>query len=249
MEFSIVIITKNEEINLPRCLSSLKNLSNDILIVDSGSTDRTIEIAKKFGARVIQMEWLGYAKTKNLGNREAHHDWILSLDADEVLSAELQNSLRNWKGKDNTIFYLDRITSIGDYWVKHSGWYPDWKPRLFDRRHCSWDGDYVHEYLKTPQHFQSIKISGKLRHYSYSDDLDHLNRIDKYTELSAKKMYDLGKRSNHFRAIISGISRFLRTYFIKKGILDGSIGLKIAYRNAFMAYRKHVRLVQMHKTL
>ncbi len=247
MGFSILLITKNEESNIGLCLKALSNLSDDVVVLDSGSTDKTIEIARNLGARVEEIEWLGYAGTKNSGHSYCRHDWILSIDADEFVSEELRQSLSDLEPKESTVYCLDRITHFSGKEVRYSGWYPDWKPRLYNKNSCKWIGEYVHEYLDVPEGFSSVKLEGKLDHHSYKTDQDHYDRMMKYAKLSAEKLFAKNKRPSWIKQRISPMARFIRTYLIKLGFLDGKTGWKIASRNYLMVAEKYRLLNQMYK--
>ena len=151
MQISAVIITRNEERNLERALASLAAVADEVIVVDSGSTDRTREIAERAGARFVAHAWEGYAPQKNFAANQAHHDWILSIDADERLSIELADEIVKWKSTTlpalGAAYSMPRRTFYLGKWIRHSGWYPDRKIRLYDRRVCRWEGDFVHEYV------------------------------------------------------------------------------------------------------
>src|SRR5437763_3038332 len=179
------IITFNEEDRIVECLASL-SCCDEVIVVDSGSTDRTRDLAKAKGARVVERPWEGYSKQKNFAAEQARNDWVLSIDADERLSIELADEIVKWKKGDSSarafsmprrVFYLGR-------WIKHSGWYPDRKVRLYDRRVCRWEGDFVHEWLKVDGAVSAFK--GDLIHFSYRDWNDHAARIALYSELAAR---------------------------------------------------------------
>ena len=249
-EISVVLITFNEAENLRRTLPPLAEVTDDIVVVDSGSTDDTVALCASYGARVIERPWEGYANAKNFGNLQARHDWILSVDADEELSPELVRSLHALKPVDHTVYALDRLTNFCGTWIRHSGWYPDWKIRLFNRTHVRWTGDFVHEHLKFPEEFKVQRLEGKLLHWSYKSTDDHLQRMQRYAELSAQKMYARGKAVSSLRRLLGPPFRFLRTYFLKAGILDGRYGWLISVRNARMVrlkYRHHAELVRAEK--
>ncbi len=232
--FSAVIITHNVAETIGPCVEALGKVCDEVLVLDTQSTDGTIEICEKLGAKVVQQEWFGFAKTKNIGNALARHDWILSIDADEVLSDELIASLKKLQPKIGEVYSLNRITSYCGQWIRHSGWYPDWKVRLFHRKHVEWQGDFVHETLRIPADYQIIKLAGKLLHYSYKDSADHLRRIEKYARLAAEEQFAKGKRATFAKRWLSPPARFIRTYFLKLGFLDGRAGLTISLRNARM---------------
>lgn len=236
--FSVVLVVKNEADNIVRTLRALEGVSDDIVVVDTGSTDDTIEFARAEGARVYQEPWRGYIDTKNAANRHARHDWILSLDADEVVSPELAETLRNLNLEPKTVYELDLITNFAGQWVRHSGWYPDWKRRLFPKE-LEWRGELVHEYIHIPDDYRIVRLVGKVYHYSYQTDADHLARMENYAQLTAEKLFRQGKRPNIFKQIFGPPARFVRTYIVKRGFLDGKLGLKLAWRNAVLVNRKY----------
>ncbi len=185
MQLSVVIITFNEERNITKCLESVKSLTDDIIVVDSFSTDKTVEIAKTYNAKVFQQKWLGYSKQKNYANSLAKYPYILSLDADEVLSDTLLNSIQNinaWTG----VYEFNRLTNYCGTWVKHCGWYPDKKIRIFPKNTVKWEGDFVHEILSLPSDMDVHFLKGDLLHYSYHSIEDHYRQIEKYANLLLK---------------------------------------------------------------
>lgn len=240
--FSVVVITRNEADNIGPCLNALLQVSNDVWVADSHSTDATPRIVRKKGAQLRSVEWKGYAATKNEANAWCQNDWILSIDADEVLSETLIQTLQNWEPRENTVYLLDRMTNYCGTWVRHSGWYPDWKPRLFDRRKVQWEGAFVHETLAIPSHFQHQKLPGKLWHYSYRSAEDHLQRIEKYARLWAEEQFSRGRKWSPWKAVLSPAWRFLQTYLLKGGWRDGKAGWLISTRNAWMVRRRYTLL-------
>ncbi len=234
MPISAVIITCNEAATIARCLEPLRQVADEILVLDSFSTDGTIEICQRLGAKIISQPWLGYAQTKNLGNARCLHDWVLSIDADEVLSDELVASLQRLQPENGIIYALDRLTNFCGQWIYHSGWYPEWKPRLFNRKEVAWQGDFVHETLRYPPDFQVVKLKGKLFHYSYKDDEDHLHRTEKYARLGAEDLFARGKKEHFFKKIFGPAARFFTAFILKSGFLDGRAGWKIAWRGAYL---------------
>lgn len=241
--FSGVIITHNVASTIRPCLTALKEVCDEILVLDTNSDDGTVEICRELEVTLITQDWLGYAQTKNLGNRMARHDWILSVDADEVLSDELIRSLQNLVVEDDAVYALDRLTNYCGKWIRHSGWYPDWKIRVFNRNTVTWQGDFVHETLRIPAGFREVKLKGKLLHYSYNSPEDHLKRIRKYAALAAQEQFQRGKRPGFIKKWLSPVGRFLRTYLLKGGFMDGREGWTISRRNAYMVYLRY-RLLQ-----
>ncbi len=245
-KIATVIITNNEEANIRRTLEAIQQVTSEILVVDSMSTDNTVAICEKKGVPVIRREWEGYAKTKNFANNQVEADWILSIDADEVLSDELIQSLRQLEPQDGRVYALDRINNFCGQWIKHSGWYPDWKVRLFNKNSCYWVGNYVHEKLKYPSNTIVQKLEGKLYHYSYNTLEEHRERIERYAQLSAEEMYHNEKRKGRFQMALSAAARFFRTYILKAAFLDGKNGWIISCRNAQLVWLKYKKLRQLN---
>jgi len=239
---SVVIITFNEEHNIERCLRSVQGIADEIVVLDSLSTDRTAEICRSFGATVIEQPFLGYVEQKNKALEFATHPHILSLDADEVLSDELKVSIleikKNWQYDG---YSFNRLTNYCGTWVKHCNWYPDRKLRLFDKRKGKWSGDTIHErYLmndgSAPQH-----ISGDLLHYSYDTIDQHLDQIKKFTTIMAQVQFKNGKRPGLSKLVLNPLWCFFRQYIIRIGFLDGYHGLVICVLSAcanFVKYSK-----------
>lgn len=240
---SVVVITWNEAKNIEACLEPLLQLSDDVLVLDAYSEDDTPELAKKMGAWVIQKKWEGYSQNKNYANQQAHHDWILSIDADEIVSEELVQTLKTLRPEPDTVYELDRLTNYCGKWIHHSGWYPDWKIRLFNRQSVQWKGDFVHETLAIPKETKRVRLAGKLFHYSYKSSEDHLHRIDRYAALSAQDLFTQGKKAGFVKLWLSPLFRFLRTLILSRGFLDGKEGWIISLRGARLV-RKKYRLLQ-----
>ncbi len=238
-KISAVIITKNEEANIIQCLESLKNIVAEILIIDAFSTDKTVEFAQRLGAKVVQKEWVGYSQNKNYGNQLAAHDWILSIDADEVLSEALKNNIHTLQLDENHIYSINRLNNYCGQWIKYCNWHPDWKNRLFHRKTAKWQGDFVHEQLIFPTNIKIIRLAGLLYHYSYQNSADHWQRIEKYAQLSAQQLFQDGKKATFIKLWMAPVARFLRTYFLKLGFLDGKAGWIISIRTGYLVYRKY----------
>lgn len=238
---SAVIIARNEAAGIARTLRSLA-LADEIVVVDSGSTDETCAIAASMGARVLTEPWHGFAGQKNFGALAAAHDWILSLDADEEFDARSQAAIREWKASSTPDADGYRFARRAHYlgkWINHSGWYPDYKVRLYHRRHGEWKGNYVHE---------SVVVSGRTRilpgeilHYTCDSLKDHRNRIEFYTDLAARQMIAEGKSAGALRRILAPPWEFFRTYFLRLGILDGAQGFWIARMAAHYVRRKNAK--------
>lgn len=244
-KISAIIITKNEAANIARCLQSIINVVDEILVIDAFSTDNTVKIAEGLGAKVIQKKWVGYSQNKNYGNQLAKHDWILSIDADEVLSTTLIASIQALKLKENHVYVLNRLNNYCGQWIKHCSWHPDWNIRLFHRKKTQWKGDFVHEQLSFSSAIKPIRLEGLLYHYSYQNSADHWQRIEKYAKLSAQQLYNDGKKATFIKLWVAPLARFLRTYFIKMGFLDGKAGFTISVRTGYLVRKKYKLLKEL----
>lgn len=242
MDISAVIITLNEEHRLEPALKSLAGLVKEIIVVDAQSSDNTVKIAKRYRARVFKRAWTNYADQKNFANSQAVCPWILSLDADERVSPALREELMNLRCADpecsgfsipRQVFYLGR-------WIRHSGWYPDRRVRLFRREAARWEGEYVHENLVVSGRID--KLHGPIHHFTYRDISDHVARINKFSELGAQKLYARHKKCHWPQLIVLPTARFLKSYILKGGILDGFAGLVIAVLNGYAVFVRYAKL-------
>jgi len=233
MKITATIITLNEERNIRRCLASLENIADEIIVLDSLSTDQTEAICQEFDVRFVAKKWEGYSASKNYLNSLAQHNYIFSIDADEAVDKELQKAILKVKERtDPEIYSVNRMTNYCGKWIKHSGWYPDVKIRLFPKEGSYWDGEFVHEELVYPMNLEVTQLEGHLSHYSYYDYKDHRARADKYSTLTAQKMNKAGKKASVLKPYLSGLARFTSMFFIKLGFLDGWKGFKIAQISA-----------------
>lgn len=245
---SIVIITLNEERNIARCLKSLQGLSDDIVVVDSFSTDNTQTICEKHGARFVQAKWLGYSDTKNFANSIAKYDWILSLDADEALSDELKQSITDaLLKKEMKPYRINRLTNYCGDWIKHGAWYPDYKLRIFNRTISKWKG-FIHESLSGVEENYTEILEGDCFHYSYYSIEDHLKQTEKFSRMRAEEMFHEGKKVSFLKMILAPRFRFFRDYFLKRGFLDGKAGYRVARISAKAVYLKYKYLRSFYKT-
>lgn len=248
-KLSVVIITYNEERNIKRCLDSVKSIADEIIVVDSFSTDKTKDICTEEGVKFIQMEWLGYSEQKNYANTLAVNDWILSIDADEALSEELLDSVKKIKDSlnDNAVYSMHRLTNYCGNWIHHCGWYPDTKIRIFNRKHVNWKGKFIHETLKIPDVFEVILLRGDLLHFSYYTKEDHYRQIEKFTTLTAMEAYENGKKAGIINLFFNPAWKFVRDYFFKTGFLDGKAGFDICRISAYATYLKYSKLRNLSK--
>ncbi len=241
---SATIITLNEAANVARAIRSL-SCADEILVVDSGSTDRTREIAVGLGARVIVHTWEGFAAQKNFAVDQARFDWVLSLDADEELDGEAQASIQRWKTSEPSASgcrFARRAQYLGR-WILHSGWYPDTKVRLFDRRKGRWEGSYVHEEVKVSGPVETLP--GEILHYTCDSLAQHRERIEFYTDLAAREMLEGGERVGWLARLLVPPWTFLQSYFLRLGILDGTRGFLIAWMAARYVRRKYVKRARL----
>jgi glycosyltransferase involved in cell wall biosynthesis len=245
-QLSVVIITFNEEINIKRCLESVQGIADDIVMVDSFSTDKTPGICKNFNVTFIQRKWEGYSDTKNYANAQAKFNWILSLDADEALSPELKKSIAEIKkGSVEGTYKFNRLTNYCGKWIRHCGWYPDTKTRIFDRRNARWEGT-IHEQLIVSG-APAILLKGDCLHYSYYTLDQHYAQSDKFSTLAAKSLFEKGKKAPFFKLWISPVIKFLNDYIFKLGFLDGNAGFTICKISAYTTYLKYKKLEELNK--
>src|SRR5579884_3689362 len=238
MKISAAIITFNEQRNISRAIESLR-CCDEIVVVDSGSTDRTTEIADKLGARVIENAWEGYAKQKNFATQQCSHDWVLSLDADESLSEALEGEIWQIKkrGPEFDAYTMPRLAQYLGRWILHSGWYPDRKVRLYDRRKAKWVGEFVHESVQVTG--RSGHLEANILHFTCDSLSEHLKTLDRYTTLAAQEIAARRLPVPLHRLILDPPWTFLKSYFLQLGFLDGFEGLTIAYMAAFYTFLKY----------
>lgn len=248
IKISAVIITFNEERNIVRCLSSLKNIADEIVVIDSYSTDRTEELCRDFGVKFIKHPFEGHIQQKTWAVNQATYDIILSLDADEALSETLANSIVAVKNEWQFDGYsFNRLTNYLGKWIKHCGWYPDVKLRLWDRRKGEWGGDNPHDKVIMNDGTKTLKIKGDLFHYSYYSVSQHIQQFNKFTDISAIEAVAKGKKANLFMAIYKGIWKFKRDYFFKLGFLDGYYGFVICAFSAYATFIKYIKIIELRK--
>lgn len=247
-QLSVVIITFNEEKNIERCIQSVQELADDIVVVDSFSTDATASICKKYSVNFIQRKWEGYSSTKNFANSQAKYDWVLSLDADEALSEELKSSIQKLKQGDKLLSgKFHRLTNYCGKWIKHCGWYPDTKVRLFDRKITRWEG-IIHEQLFINSTEPILLLAGDCLHYSYYTIEQHYAQTEKFSTLAAQSLFEKGKKASFIKLYISPAVKFFTDYFVKLGFLDGAAGFTICRISAYTTYLKYKKLKAIQAT-
>ncbi|NJK93189.1 MAG: glycosyltransferase family 2 protein [Blastochloris sp.] len=249
MKISACIITLNEESNLPRCLQSLRDLVDEVVIVDSGSTDRTPFIATEFDARFIRHDWEGYVAQKNFALSKASYNWVLSIDADEELSSELRHEIKKIhdgpepSSTSPSGYEVSRVVFYEGHWIRFGDWYPDRLVRLFDKRKASFAGGQVHERLEIQGPIEPL--AGELHHYTYKDLADQKARIEHYSTLWAQTAHQEGKRANFLSPYTHALWRLFRSLFLKGSIQGGSLGWQIARLNAYEVYLKYKKLAAL----
>ncbi len=248
MGISAVIITYNEARNIARCIDSLEGVVDEIVVVDSFSTDATEQICRERGVRFLQHPFQGHIEQKNYALTQAHYDWVLSLDADEALSDTLRRSILAVKVQAPSFdgYFMNRLTNYCGQWIRHSGWYPDSKLRLFNRRKGHWGGTNPHDKVIMAEGSRTARLKGDLLHYSYYTEEEHWAKARKYAQIAAKAMLKQGRRSAWWRPVLSPAFKFARNYFLKMGFLDGRAGFRICYIAALETHwkYKHLRRLQ-----
>jgi glycosyltransferase involved in cell wall biosynthesis len=246
-KISVVICTKNEERNIERCLKSVERLADEIIVFDSMSEDQTPQICRSFkSVRFYQGPWEGFSQTKNKANALATGEYILSMDADEELSDEIQYEILRIKENLQGLYQINRLSNYCGQWVRHSGWFPDRHVRLFPRLNSYWAGDFVHEKLVNTDHKQASDLKGLVYHYSVVSFQDHLKKVKSYSTLGAEKIAQ--KRPIFLillSVVINPIVRFLRHYIFKLGILDGRAGFLISTLSAYTVYLKYSKALKI----
>ena len=252
MQITAIIITFNEERNIERCINSLEDIVDEIIVVDSFSQDKTKEICQQFkNLKFYQKEWLGYSAQKNYANSLSINDFILSIDADEVISQELKQSIIEMKlnyadlNDHNTLFSFNRLTNYCGSWIKHCGWYPDRKIRIFHKS-IQWVGD-IHETLLLTQGAKIILLKGDLFHYTVYSASDHVKQLDKFTTIMAKQAFEQGKNSTCFDLWFRPKWKFFRDYILKLGFLDGYSGYQVCKLSAFATFLKYSKIKEYNK--
>ncbi len=248
MKISACIIGLNEEHNIADCLASLKGVADEIVYVDSYSSDKTVAIAKRFTRRIFYRKFDNYVAQKNFAAAKAKYDWILNLDCDERLSDELRASILALKaeGTDKAGFRFNRLTWYLYRFIRHSGWYPDDKVRLYDRRAAQWQGDKVHEIIKIPAE-KTGKLKGDLIHYSFRTVDDHLKTIRNYSEVAAQALYARGRKVSLMGVFARSGWVILRKFFLELALLDGAAGIILTYYSAVATFTKYIKLYVLVK--
>ena len=244
---SVTVITKNEAHNIGACLQSVM-FADQIVVMDSGSTDDTVPIAKSLGAEVVvSVDWPGFGIQKNRALAVASSEWVLSIDADERLTPELLSEIQaTLKAPQFDVYSFPRLSSYCGQYMRHSGWYPDRVTRLFRRQCAKFSDDLVHEKLVTSSAVG--QLSSPLLHKSFRDAESVIDKVNRYSTAGAQSLFTRGKKSSLSKALFRGLWAFIRTYFLRLGFLDGRLGLVLAISNAEGTYYRYLKLWLLHQS-
>jgi glycosyltransferase involved in cell wall biosynthesis len=243
---SAVIIAFNEERNIGRCLDSLTDVADEIVVVDSGSTDRTKALCDQPAVRFLTHPFDGYVEQKRWAAEQCRYDRLLSLDADESLSPALRAGILAAKNAwDHDGYLCNRLTNYCGSWIRHTDWYPDWHLRLWDRRKGAWAGVNPHDTVKMQPGSSCAKLRGDLYHYSYYTIGQHLKQIDHFTDIMAQEAFARGKRAGLPRMVFNPCWKFFKSYVVRRGFLDGRYGLVIGALSACATFVKYAKLYQL----
>jgi len=241
---SATLITHNEEANIAGALQTLPWV-DEIVVVDDGSSDATVDICRRFTDRIFHRDWTGYADQKNFAVQQARHDWIFSIDADErpspELCAEIQDLAR--RGFSAHGYRIPRVAFFMERWIRHGDWYPDYQLRLFDRRHGRWEGGRVHESFKI--NGKTGILNGEIRHYTYRSLSDYLRRLENYSTLAALDYEQRGKTATPLKLFGNPVATFMKAYFLRRGFLDGLPGFVVAVMGSVSVFFKYAKLYEL----
>ncbi len=248
-KLSGVVITYNEEAKIRRSLRSMRSVCDEIVVVDSLSTDGTVPICREFTDRIHETPWRGYRDQKQFATDQAVNDWVLSVDADEELSPELQTELLRWKegcGDDCDGYLIPRMAFFLGRWIRHTTWYPDWQLRLFKRSCGKWEGKQVHEGFKVGG--RTGKFAGHLYHYTYASVAEYLKQLDRFSSLAAQDYHDDGKRVSPRHLMLHPSFVFFKNYILRSGFLDGIQGFVVSVLAANSTFFKYLKLWEIQKS-
>lgn len=246
---SVVVITFNEEKNIGRCLDSVQEIADDIVVLDSFSRDKTQAICEQYGARFLQHKFDGHIEQKNRAITHAKYPHVLSLDADEALDDRLRAEIQKVKQTfEADGYYFNRLTNYCGKWIRHSGWYPDRKLRLWDSRKGKWAGENPHDRYEMEAGSDIRYLKGDLLHYSFYSIAQHMDTINKFSSIAAQMRFRKGQRFSYFRLWISPLWKFFKAYFLKGGFRDGFYGYVICKNSAHSTFLKQVKLYQLWQT-
>jgi glycosyltransferase involved in cell wall biosynthesis len=250
MKISAVIITYNEERNIERCLQSLVKVADEIVVVDSFSTDRTEAICSQYDVEFIRQSFLGYIEQKNFAAAKAQYDYVLSLDADEALSDALQAWLLHEKkaAKHSEVYVFNRLNNYCGQWIKHGVYFPDRKLRLWKNGIGAWGGENPHDEFIPAKKVVTKVVTHPILHYSFASRKEHVQQMQKFSSIAADTMFKRGKKVSNLKPYLSAAWSFIHGYFIKLGLLDGGNGLYIANTNARYTFWKYKKLIALYRS-
>ncbi len=248
-QISVVIITYNEEKNLTRCLESVKSIADEIVVLDSFSTDGTKRICDTYGVKFFQHVFDGHIQQKNRAITYATHNYILSLDADEALNDVLIESIKNVKQNwTHDGYYMNRLTNYCGHWVRHCNWYPDTKLRLWNSTKGKWTGINPHDqYVLNQGDNNTKRLQGDILHYSYYTMQDHYKQVEYFTNIASRAYVEAGKKAPIFKLIVNPVAKFIDHYLLHLGFLDGRAGYQISKISAYAAYLKYKKIRNLYK--
>lgn len=248
-KLSVVIITFNEEKNIARCLESVKDIADEIVVLDSFSKDKTRQICETYGVKFFEHAFDGHIQQKNRAISYSSNPHILSLDADEALDETLRNSIKkvkqNWTHDG---YYMNRLTNYCGHWVKHCNWYPDTKLRLWDSSKGSWTGINPHDKYELREGDKNTKhLKGDILHYSYYTQQDHYKQVEYFTNIASKAYVEAGKKAPFYKLFVNPVAKFIDHYILHLGFLDGKAGYLISRISAYAAYLKYKKIRELYK--
>ncbi|MBN2190558.1 MAG: glycosyltransferase family 2 protein [Candidatus Aureabacteria bacterium] len=245
---SVTVLTFNEEENIAGCLDSV-SWASEIIVVDSGSEDKTVEICGKYTDKIFHKDWAGFVEQKNFATSKCSFDWVFNIDADERVSPELEESILNVFGSgEKGVYAAFMINFRSRYlgrWIYHCGWYPDYKPRLFNRNKAQWEGEDPHA-MVVPRG-RTKKIKGDILHYVYKNISSQINTIQRYSDTSLHLSVKKGRNPRLLTMVFHPVVKFIETYIVKRGFLDGFAGFVISVNSSFYVFCKHAKLWEYHK--
>lgn len=249
IKLTAVIITYNEAKNIKRCLASVIGVVDEVIVVDSYSTDNTKAICQEFNVTFIEQNFLGYVEQKDFALKQASHNYIVSLDADEALSETLKKSILNLKKNwECDGYYCNRFNNFCGQWIKHSDWYPNKKLRVFDRTKAFWDGHLIHESIKFRNKLPKIgHLKGDILHYTYQSYSEFNLKTEHFSNLSAQSYFELGKKAPVWKIVVNPLWAFFKAYVLRLGFLDGFNGFVICVQTANITFLKYSKLKEMYK--
>lgn len=246
IKLSVVIITFNEEKNIERCIESVAEVADEIVVLDSFSTDKTEEICKKHNVKFFQYKFDGHIEQKNRALTYSSNNYVLSLDADEALSPKLIDSIKSIKKDCNFDgYYFNRLNNYCGKWIKHTAWSPDRKLRIWNITKGKWGGENPHDKFVLNDDCTKYYLKGDLLHYSFSSIEEHLTQINKFSTIAAKAKFSKGKKSGFLNFVIAPIWEFKKNYIIKLGFLDGYYGFVVSIMNSYAVFLKYIKLKRL----